>query len=72
MSNEHTELLMADPQHLVSSESPEVTCKANAEKVREIRRFLGKHSRAEIAEMHDVHERTIDKIAVFETWYQVE
>lgn len=52
--------------------APKSHAKLNAKKVREIRVFLGKRSRAEIAEIHDVHERTIDQIAMLETWYQVE
>jgi len=49
--------------------APKPQAKLDPRKVEEVRALLGKRPRREIALMFGVHERTIDQVANFETWY---
>lgn len=51
--------------------APSPHAKLNPHKVREVRRFLGKLSGAEIGDMLGVHKNTVYRVANYETWYQV-
>jgi hypothetical protein len=52
--------------------APKATAKLSVSVVENIRAFLGKRPRHELAKENGVHVRTIDKIANYETWYQVD
>lgn len=51
--------------------APKSHSKLTPHKVREVRRFLGKLPKREIAAMMGLHINTIDQVAKYQTWYQV-
>lgn len=51
--------------------APRANAKLTADKVRHIRMLLEKHTQQEVAEMENVHPRTIGMISRYETWHWV-
>lgn len=52
-------------------QAPLPTAKLSANRVRNIRKRFGRESHRRIAASEGVHERTIERLANFETWYWV-